>query len=108
MKTCQHTAEQIVKILEQAERGEQTIAVICRELGMLRTPFECGAQAHSAALVTHVKHCGSRGNTLRAAPADRGCPQQAYGCGKKVRRAPRQIGSKRTVGGSLGSPGVVS
>lgn len=28
MKTSQHTAEQIVKILEQAERGEQTIGAI--------------------------------------------------------------------------------
>ena len=39
MKTSQHTAEQIVKILEQAERGEQTIAVICREHGIAENTF---------------------------------------------------------------------
>ena len=31
MKTNQHSAEQIVKIIQQADRGEQSIAAICRE-----------------------------------------------------------------------------
>jgi len=39
MKTNQHTAEQIVKILEQAERGEQTIGAVCRERGITETTF---------------------------------------------------------------------
>jgi putative transposase len=39
MKTSQHTAEQIVKILEQAERGEQTIGAICREHGISENTF---------------------------------------------------------------------
>ena len=39
MKTSQHPVEQIVKILEQAERGEQTIAVICREHGIAENTF---------------------------------------------------------------------
>ena len=34
MKTNQHTAEQIIKILEHAEKGEQTIAAVCREHGI--------------------------------------------------------------------------
>ena len=39
MKTGQHTAEQIIKILEQAEKGEQTVAAICREHGIAETTF---------------------------------------------------------------------
>ncbi len=34
MKTNQYTAEQIITILEQAEKGEQTIAAVCREHGI--------------------------------------------------------------------------
>lgn len=36
MKTSQHTAEQIIRILEQAERGTQTIGILCREHGITR------------------------------------------------------------------------
>jgi putative transposase len=39
MKTNQHTAEQIIKILEQAERGEQSIGALCREYGIAETTF---------------------------------------------------------------------
>src|SRR4029450_4867399 len=39
MKTNQHTAEQIIKILEQAEKGEQTIAAVCREHGIAENTF---------------------------------------------------------------------
>jgi putative transposase len=39
MKTSQFSAEQIIKILEQAERGEQTIGTICREHGITETTF---------------------------------------------------------------------
>jgi putative transposase len=39
MKTNQHTAEQIIKILEQAEKGEQTIAALCREHGIAENTF---------------------------------------------------------------------
>jgi len=34
MKTNQHTAEQIIRILEQAEQGDQTIAAVCRDHGI--------------------------------------------------------------------------
>lgn len=39
MKTNQHTAEQIIKILEQAEKGEQTIAALCREHAIAENTF---------------------------------------------------------------------
>ena len=39
MKTSQHTAEQIIRILEQAEKGEQTIAALCREHGIAENTF---------------------------------------------------------------------
>lgn len=34
MKANHYTAEQIIKILEQAERGEQTVGAVCREHGV--------------------------------------------------------------------------
>jgi putative transposase len=39
MKTNQHTAEQIIKILEQAEKGEQTITAVCRAHGIAENTF---------------------------------------------------------------------
>ena len=34
MKTSQFTVEQVIKILEQAEQGDQTIATLCRAYGI--------------------------------------------------------------------------
>lgn len=39
MKTTTHTPEQIIKIIEQAEKGEQTIATVCREHGVSENTF---------------------------------------------------------------------
>jgi putative transposase len=39
MKTSQHLAEQIVRILEQAERDEQTIGAIRCEHGISENTF---------------------------------------------------------------------
>lgn len=39
MKTTTHTTEQIIKIIEQAEKGEQTIAARCREHGIVENTF---------------------------------------------------------------------
>jgi putative transposase len=39
MKSSQHTAEQIVKILEQAERGEQSVGAVCREHSIAEATF---------------------------------------------------------------------
>ena len=39
MKPNQHTAEQIIKILEQVENGEQTVAAVCREHAIAENTF---------------------------------------------------------------------
>jgi putative transposase len=39
MKTTTHTPEQIIKIIEQAEKGDQSIAAICREHGIAENTF---------------------------------------------------------------------
>ena len=39
MKANQHTLEQIIKILEQAERGEQSVGAVCREHGIGEATF---------------------------------------------------------------------
>jgi putative transposase len=39
MKANHYTAEQIIKILEQAERGEQSIGSVCREHGIGEATF---------------------------------------------------------------------
>ncbi len=39
MKTTQFTVEQIIKILEQAEKGDQTIATLCRTYGIAENTF---------------------------------------------------------------------
>lgn len=39
MKPNQHTAEQIVKIPEQADKGEQPIAAVCRQHGIAENAF---------------------------------------------------------------------
>ncbi len=39
MKNGQRSAEQIVKILDQAQKGEKTVAAICREHGIAEATF---------------------------------------------------------------------
>lgn len=39
MKANQHTPEQIFKLLEQAERGEQSVGAVCREHGIGEATF---------------------------------------------------------------------
>jgi len=39
MKANHYTSEQIIKILEQAERGEQTVSAVCREHGVAEATF---------------------------------------------------------------------
>ena len=39
MKATHYTADQIIKILAQAERGEQTIGAVCREHGVAEATF---------------------------------------------------------------------
>lgn len=47
MKPNQHTAEQIIKILEQADKGEQPIAAVCREHGIAENTFYRWQKAYS-------------------------------------------------------------
>ena len=39
MKATHYSAEQIIKILEQAERSEQTVGAVCREHGIAEATF---------------------------------------------------------------------
>ncbi len=39
MKSGQFTAEQIIKILDQAQKGEKTVAALCREHGIAEATF---------------------------------------------------------------------
>ena len=39
MKASQFSPEQIIQILQQAERGDQSIGAICRAHGIAETPF---------------------------------------------------------------------
>lgn len=55
MKTNQHTAEQIIKILEQAEKGEQTIAAVCREHGIAENTFYRWRKAYGGMAVSEVQ-----------------------------------------------------
>jgi putative transposase len=55
MKTNQHTAEQIIKILEQAEKGDQTIAAVCRTHGIAENTFYRWRKAYGAMAVSEVQ-----------------------------------------------------
>jgi putative transposase len=39
MKVSQHTTRQIIKILEQADKGDQMIGAVCRTNGITETTF---------------------------------------------------------------------
>ena len=55
MKTNQHTAEQIIRILEQAERGTQTIGMVCREHGITETTFYRWRKAYGGMALSEVQ-----------------------------------------------------
>ena len=55
MKTNQHTADQIIKILEQAEKSEQTIAAVCREQGIAENTFYRWRKAYGGMSVTEAQ-----------------------------------------------------
>ena len=55
MKPTQHTAEQIIRILEQAEKGEQTVAAICREHGIAENTFYRWRKAYGGMSVSEVQ-----------------------------------------------------
>ena len=55
MKAHQYTAEQIIKILEQAERGEQTIGAVCREHGVAEATFYRWRKTYAGMSVSEVQ-----------------------------------------------------
>jgi putative transposase len=55
MKPNQHTAEQIIKILEQAEKGEQTVAAVCREYGIAEQTFYRWRKAYGGMSLNEVQ-----------------------------------------------------
>ena len=55
MKTSQHTAEQIIQILEQAEKGEQTSAAVCREHGIAENTFYRWRKAYGGMSVNEAQ-----------------------------------------------------
>jgi len=55
MKTNTHTPEQIIKIIEQAEKGEQSIAAICREHGIAENTFYRWRKTYGGMSVNEVQ-----------------------------------------------------
>lgn len=55
MKTNQHTAEQIIKILEQAEKGDQTIAAVCRANSIAENTFYRWRKAYGGMSVNEAQ-----------------------------------------------------
>ena len=55
MKTSSHTPEQIIKIIEQAEKGEQRIAAIGREYGIAENTFYRWRKAYGNMSVNEVQ-----------------------------------------------------
>lgn len=55
MKISHHTAEQIIKILEQGERGDQTIGAVCREHGITESTFYRWRKAYGGMSVNEAQ-----------------------------------------------------
>ena len=55
MKPNHHTAEQIVKSLEQAEKGEQPVAAVCREPGIAENTFYRWRKAYAGMSVNQAQ-----------------------------------------------------
>ena len=74
MKTSSHTPEQIIKIIEQAEKGEQSIAAICREHGIAENTFYRCRKAYGTMSVNEVqwfKELEKENNRLKRLLAER-------------------------------------
>ncbi len=55
MKPNEHTAEQIIKILDQAATGEQSVAAVCREHGIAETTFYRWRKAYAGMTVNEAQ-----------------------------------------------------
>ena len=74
MKTTTHTPEQIIKIIEQVEKGEQSIAAICREHGIAENTFYRWRKAYGGMSVNEVqrlKELEKENNRLKRLLAER-------------------------------------
>src|SRR3954454_24010011 len=56
MKASQHTAEHIIKILEQAEKGDQTIGAVCRTNGIAENTFYRWRKTYGGMSVNEAQH----------------------------------------------------
>jgi putative transposase len=55
MQARQHTPEQIIKILDQAKKGEQTVTAICREHGIAENTFYRWRQTYGGMTVNEAQ-----------------------------------------------------
>ena len=55
MKTTTHTPEQIIKIIDQAEKGDRSIAAVCREHGIAENTFYRWRKAYGGMSVNEVQ-----------------------------------------------------
>lgn len=55
MKMPTYRAEQILKILEQADKGEQTVTAICRDHGIAEATFYRWRKAYAGLSVPEVQ-----------------------------------------------------
>ena len=55
MKSNQHTAEQIITILDQALTGKQTVASICRDYGIAENTFYRWRKTYAGMAVSEVQ-----------------------------------------------------
>ncbi len=55
MKTSTHTPEQIIKIIEQSEKHEQSVAAICREHGISEATFYRWRKSYSGMSLSEVQ-----------------------------------------------------
>jgi putative transposase len=55
MKSGQYTAEQIIKILDQAQKGDKTVGAICREHGIAEATFYRWRNAYGGMAIAEVQ-----------------------------------------------------
>ena len=55
MQTRQHTPEQMIKIIEQAAKGEQSVVAVCREHGIAENTFYRWRKAYGGMSVNEAQ-----------------------------------------------------
>jgi putative transposase len=75
MKPSQHMPDQILKIIEQAAKGDQSVPAICREHGIAENTFYCWRKVYSGMAVNEVqrlKELEKENSWLKRLLAERG------------------------------------